>query len=307
MKTIAPRIYRALETRSGRGGLDIVVTAAAASFASLRAPTERRCLELGQLISAAWDGISHDTRRTIAAELGRARRVPRSLVDRFLDSPLDVLEPFLLASPCVTESDLAELAARGEIRIDRLVAARRAAFAGQPAQAAASPWKPAEAGRAEPVSPPLEDAAPGPLASMVRTAADARSFLRRAARPGGAARPAPGIVDTVAGIVAQARSEDPAGVYASLAHVLGLDGQRMREIEADAGGEGLVSALKVLGAGPADALTVAMLLKPAVGHDIRAFEALKAHYRDLDAEEARHRLGLPRQREAFHAAPRCSR
>ena len=71
MKTIPPRIYRSLETRTGRGGLDIS-SRPRRELPSLRAPTDAAASN--SAISAAWDGISHDTRRTIAAELGRARR-----------------------------------------------------------------------------------------------------------------------------------------------------------------------------------------------------------------------------------------
>jgi hypothetical protein len=98
-----------------------------------------------------------------------------------------------------------------------------------------------------------------------------------------AARPA----GTVAGIIAAARAGAVDDAYAGLATMLGLDEAAMAGLVAEPQGEILATALKALRLGSGDALTIIMLLKPRIGLDVGAFDAMKTRYRELDADICR--------------------
>jgi hypothetical protein len=291
MKDEAPRIFRSLEKEAGRGGFDTVVRAAVANYAALRNPSEHRARSLGRLLVPVWDRLSLDTQSAIARSLATAPSLPRNVVECLLAAPADVVGPFLRSSPCLDPDDLAALAASSDPGRRSLAEERSEQLAAD----AALPPQPVPVAR-RPAAATREDlAAPRP-----KTAAEARATLMQLVQPGSAprkaaARPA----GTVAGIIAAARAGEIEDAYAGLATMLGVDQATMAELVAEPQGEILAAALKALRLGSGDALTIIMLLKPRIGLDVGAFEAMKRRYRELDADICRTRLRI--------AAPRATR
>ena len=294
MKDVLPRIYRSLEKDIRRGGFDTIVTAATMSFLTQRAPGKRQLREFGDLVASAWPQLGADTQRTLAQSLASAPNLPVGIVDRICSAPLDIAAPFLRASPCLESRHLEALAQRPDAALHAILAEREAADA---VPAASTPTA-IPAAPAKPETPPSASSPVRPDA-----AAAARAELFRLARPGRApatpaapkAAEAP-LATSISGLVADARAGRLERFYAGLGRMLSLDAATIATIADDASGEWLGRALKVLRAGPTDALTAIMLVKPRIGADVAAFEAMKTIYRGLDAEDCRSRLGLARAR-----------
>ncbi|UIJ70650.1 hypothetical protein [Aurantimonas sp. HBX-1] len=297
MKDEAPRIFRSLEKEAGRGGFDTVVRAAVASYAALRNPSEHQARSLGRLLVPVWDKLGDPTLSGIAVSLADAPSLPRAVVDCLLAAPVDIAAPFLLTSRCLTEDDLAALAASPDPQ-RRQVAAMRA---GTEAVTflAPTPETPPAAVAAEAPSPGAALPSPTPLAG---SAAEARATLRRLVQPGAAPKAAttPG---TVREIIAAARAGEIGRAYRGLARLTELAPDTMTELVAEPSGDLLAAALKAMRVGSGDALTVIMLLKPRVGLDVHAFQAMKGRYRELDAEICRIRLRMAPPRAPQAASP----
>jgi len=299
MKDVLPRIYRSLEKDIRRGGFDTIVTAATMSFLTQRAPGKRQLREFGDLVASAWPQLGADTQRTLAQSLASAPNLPVGIVDRICSAPLDIAAPFLRASPCLETRHLEALAQRPDAALHAILAERVAADA---VPAASTPVS-VPAAAAKPATPPVAVAPSVPAPVRPDAAAAARAELFRLARPGRApAKPsapqaaeAP-LATSVSGLVADARAGRIERFYAGLGRMLSLDAATLATIAEDASGEWLGRALKVLRAGPTDALTAIMLVKPRIGADVAAFEAMKTTYRGLDVDDCRSRLGLARAR-----------
>lgn len=304
MKEVVPSIFRSLEKEAGQGGFDTIVTAAVASFAAHRNPSERQAHEFGRLVAPAWDKIDTKTKRALAAALSQSPRVPRSIVEKLLAAPIDTAAPFLLASPCLTQNDIEALANRSGPKLQRILDRRRAAEqatlpqlaeAGVPAVVPAptmTPLGPTKKEAANVVATD-ESGATGSHTGEPANVSAARATLLRLAEPGKhRARPEASAPTTIVGIVEMARAGCKHLAYDGLALVLKAPASRMQEMIDDPTGESLAAALKAICASPADALTIIMLLKPRVGLDIAVFTAMKSAYRDLDVEECRRRFGL---------------
>ncbi|KQT88221.1 hypothetical protein [Aurantimonas sp. Leaf443] len=289
MTDAQPRLYRSLETNAGRDGFDTIVAAAAATYASLRNPSEAQARDFGRLAAPLWSRIAPETQRTLAAALSRSPRVPRALVERLLAAPVEVSAPFLLASPCLTATDLATMAIEGDARHAEIAARRRSGRAGLAnAPQATGDVAPPLPEAVEPSQPPVSET----LQPAPQTAAETREALRRMVRPGRLFLD-PGAVQTIGDLVGLARSGDGEGVYRGIAHLLAVPEQRIAAMREEAEGRLLAFALKALHAGPADALTIVMLMKPSVGRDVEAFEALRLAYRTLEIDACRAALSLP--------------
>lgn len=292
MKEAAPRIFRSLELPKGSDDFDMIVAAAVSAYGSLRLPTERQSRDFGRLVAPLWEHIAMETRRAVAASLSHAPIVPRVIVDLLVAAPVEVAAPFLVSSPVLSSEDLKRLSASGDARLVRLVEGR---------QARALPVAPPAAVAPEPVRTPLPRVeAPGIAADFIgeapqpptpQQASDAvsltRETLKRLAltgrrRPEATVDPA-----SLDALLAHARTRDGGLFYKTLANLLRVNDERLRAIETEASGAELAAALKALQAREADALTVLMLMKPEVGEDVSAFEAMTRIYRALDADGCR--------------------
>ncbi len=316
MKDVVPSIFRSLEKEAGQGGFDTIVAAAVASFAAHRNPSERQAHEFGRLVAPAWDKIGTKTKRSLAAALSQSPRVPRSIVEKIIAAPIVTAAPFLLASPCLTADDIETLAKRSSPKLQRILDRRRAAEqatlsqlaeAAVPVAVPARTIAPLDAAKKEAanVAAADENVAPKSHTGEPANVSAARATLLRLAEPGKhPAKPEARAPTTIGGVVEMARSGCKQLAYDGLALMLTLTAPRMREMIDDPTGEILAAALKAISVGPADALTIIMLLKPRVGLDIAAFTAMKSAYRDLDIDECRGRFGLssalPARKPATH-------
>lgn len=287
----APHIFRSLERRAGKESFDDVVEAAVAAYGSLRAPSERQARELARLVAPLWSRVGAETRRTAAAVLSHAATVPREVTELLLASPVEIAAPFLVSSPALTESDVARLERSADERVARIARSRR-----ERAGAAPEPAAPALGPRiddAPSIAPDLADLAPEPAAPPVPGAADeAREALRRLALAG--RRPAPAERPTFAALHDLALARDEDGFYAALGALFRLRPETLAQIRDEAGGERLAVALRATGAGAGDAMSVLMMLKPAIGLDVRAFDRLARTYRALGVEDCRRLLDASR-------------
>ncbi|MBB4004190.1 hypothetical protein [Aurantimonas endophytica] len=300
MKDEAPRIFRSLEKEAGRGGFDTVVRAAVASYAALRSPSEHQARSLGRLLVPVWGKLTLETQSGIAFTLAAAPSLPRAVVECLLAAPAPIAEPFLRASRCLTAEDIATLAGSPDPLLRQIAAARGDA---QPA-AETRPREPrVETAPLAAVSAMAPRAAAAPLpAAIPASAAEARATLRMLVQPGAAPRTSttPG---TVKEIIAAARAGEIGRAYRGLAQLLDLGPETMTELVAEPEGDMLASALKAMRIGSGDALTIIMLLKPRIGLDVHAFQAMKGRYRDLDADICRMRLRMAAPRPMRTASP----
>jgi hypothetical protein len=345
MKDDSPRLFRALEKTAGRDGFDTIVSAAVASYGSLRSPGDNQARDFGRLVVPLWDKIQPETRRALAAALSHSPRVPRPIVELLIAEPLEISAPFLMSSPALGATDLLALRTSRDRRLRKIIAGRAAsgatasadapapdapspqapsataepvaaapAAAAPPAPAAAAPATPAvPAGRVAPEQPvaarpsetspasvsPPEDDVPAPLPAPTGAADLIRETLRRLALPGGRDRVAP----TLHELVALAVQQDGARFYEGLRQALDLADEVLQKIADDESGERLAVAIKALGATPADALTILMMLKPDIGLDVTKFSLMTRFYRALKAEDCAALARGPRARRTV-AAPR---
>ncbi|BDA83675.1 hypothetical protein Sa4125_12170 [Aureimonas sp. SA4125] len=332
MKHDSQRLFRALEKTAGRDGFDTIVSAAVASYGSLRSPGDNQARDFSRLVVPLWDKIRPETRRALAAALSHSPRVPRPIVDLLIAEPLEISAPFLTSSPVLGTSDLLALRASRDRRLRKIIAGR----APSPGSATPSPPLATPTASTEPLAAaPLDVSAPKPAGSPepaafetaaapdvftsepqaaapvfpeLRTtgapaagadrseaapqtndmtpspqgAADLiRQTLRRLARPGGREMRGP----SLHALVALAVQQDGASFYEGLRQALDLSQDVLVKIAEDDSGERLAVAVKALGAGPADALTILMMMKPDIGLDVAKFSLMTRFYRALKVED----------------------
>ncbi|MBB3934483.1 hypothetical protein [Aureimonas phyllosphaerae] len=319
MKDAAPRIFRSLERQPAQQQFDTVVTAAITAYGALRHPTQRQADDMARLVVPLWGRIGSETRRNAAAALSHSARVPRSLVDLLVAEPIEVSAPFLISSPVLEERDLAHLSATGDERVIRLLDNRtRRAEGPAPVPAVSAPAA-AETAAAEPAAAAATAAQPDspslapeflaetpllePVASKRRQGPSVdgvREALRRLALTG---RTSPQVqpVDTEA-LLLLAMERQEAAFYDMLSQALPIDGRTVLEIAADPTGERLAVALKALKTPSADAMSIMMMLKPAVGLEVLAFDRLALFYRTLKVEDCRSMVNAARLQPAARAA-----
>lgn len=282
MKEAAPRIFRSLEQSKGSADFDRIVAAAIAAYGSLKAPSEAQARDFARLVAPLWDRIGPDTRRAVAASLSHATRVPRNIVELLLKAPVEISAPFLVSSPVLSDADLASLG--DDPRMRRIVESR---VARAPSLASSAETGSAPTGHRLIVdAPPMADDSLGAFPPPpVDPVAATREILRRLATTGH--RRAEKRLDrkeVLASLFADARARHGEAFYASLARHLSLGAERARAIAQAPDGVELAAALKALGMPDADALSVLMLMKPAVGLHVDAFDAMTEIYRSLDAD-----------------------
>lgn len=347
MKDDSPRLFRALEKTAGRDGFDTIVSAAVASYGSLRSPGDNQARDFGRLVVPLWDKIRPETRRALAAALSHSPRVPRPIVELLIAEPLEISAPFLTSSPALGTADLQALRASRDRRLRKIIEGRTASaeitapretpsaepvaptaaeaappslVTPPPAAATETPEAPAVPTRrvapSEPVAArPAEEALRAGVAPPATSAADLiRETLRRLALPGGRDRAVP----TLHELVALAVQQDGPRFYEGLRQALDLADDVLQMIAEDDSGERLAVAIKALGASPADALTILMMLKPDIGLDVAKFSLMTRFYRALKAEDcaaltrgtrARRTVATPRlepQYEDLQPLPRAA-
>lgn len=300
MRDEAPRIFRSLEKEAGRGGFDTVVRAAVASYAALRSPSEHQARSLGRLLVPVWGKLSAETQSGIAISLAAAPSLPRAVVECLLAAPVGIAEPFLRSSRCLTAEDAAKLAGSSDPVLNKIAVARAepqapGAALPQPLRVGTPPAATAAVSALQPAASPRPAAQPA-------TAAEARAMLRKLVQPGSAPKSTttPG---TIKEIMTAARAGEIGRAYRGLAQLLDLAPDTMNELVAEPEGDMLASALKAGRIGSGDALTIIMLLKPRIGLDVHAFQAMKGRYRELDADICRIRLRMEARRPSQVAAP----
>ncbi|MET0258345.1 MAG: hypothetical protein ABW179_07160 [Methylobacterium sp.] len=313
MNDAAPRIFRSLERSSGQQEFDIVVTAAVAAYSSLRHPNPSQAEDLGRLVRPLWPRITAESRRNVAATLSHTPRVPRVLVEALLAEPLEVAAPFLVSSPTLTGADIARLATSPDERIVRLVR-NRMSRPEAPAPARADPSDgELPATPAAPAMPEADIPAPslaadflavapmrgdGPAAPPLRTAEAVRETLKRLAGAGRGrpAVPPPSLeaAPTFTSLLHHAMMRDDAAFYRTLRGIFGMPEATLRAIETDEEGERLAVSLKALKASSADAMSILMMMKPRIGLDVTAFDAMARFYKALRAEDCRAAIGAAR-------------
>lgn len=317
MKDVAPRIFRSLERPLGQE-FDTVVVAAVSAYGSLRKPTTQQAQDFGRLVCPLWGRTTTETRRHLAATLSHTEVLPRSIVDLLMEAPVEIAAPFLISSPALTTSDLDKLAAGGDASVTKLIqgrlerarqgpAPRRSEAASVPDTPVQSVSAPETGTNSTPIiaSPSL---APEFLSETpfmptaeapARPRADsARETLRRLVSTGRQTPPSSSI-PTFADLFDAAMAKNESEFYQLIGEIFGLSPEALLPIAEDPTGERLAVVLRALKASPADALSVLMLLKPAVGLDVMAFDAMTRFYRNLRPEDCRALLAASRLPSSF--------
>jgi hypothetical protein len=346
MKDAAPRIFRSLERQFGLGEFDTVVAAAVATFGSLRNPSATQVEDLSRLVVPLWGRTRDETKRNVAASLSHAKRVPRSLVELLMESPVEVAAPFLVSSPALSEADLAALAASPDERVAKLVRNRDARGAQPPAALpqpavvarAAAPETMEERAPAVSRAPapetvetrsesevetrqpiaapslaadflaqtPFNARAPSPGRRLPpRNADEARELLRRLATAGrGTPKPqTAGLPD----LLDAAFAREDVLFYEILSEIFHFDPDTLSRLIEEPSGETLAVALRALKASSADALSILMLMKPAVGLDVATFDSMARFYNALKPEDCRAVIDAAKARHQPLHAPETYR
>ncbi|KQT54258.1 hypothetical protein ASG43_01140 [Aureimonas sp. Leaf454] len=325
MKDANPRIFRSLETAAGSAEFDTIVAAAVSSYGALRRPSELQARDFARLVLPVWDRLRPESKRALGASLSHSENVPRGIVQKLLDEPIEIAAPFLVSSPVLTDADRLKIARDRDLRLpraqgpglpriemdapaadDRTSGGEREGgrtagneTTGFTSAAVAAP----QADRAEiratasamerpqawEQRPSAEHKEPGQAAAAVREA------LRRLVQPGrrSAARRM-----TLTDLVELSVRGDRLETMSVLADMAGIDERAAERIAEDETGERLAVALKAIGASDADAMTILMMLKPKIGLDVAVFDIMARYYKALKRDDCVLIVGGRRRVEA---------
>lgn len=323
MTDASPHIFRSLEKTIGPEGFDTIVRAAVASYAALQRPSETQARDFGRLVIPLFDRTDAETRRVLAASLSATPRLPRPLVERILAEPIEIVAPFLLSSPLLKSDDIAHLTARRDPSLKKILVARRLAN-----RTVAEPRRRPKALETPPGVPQAHESAAAEVSRLTPSrqtallsmgtntefvggngsaeissdalpasvtppdqAEETRRILRQMVLPGRKPAPHERQYDRL-DLLSLAIAKDREGFYAALAGKLLLDSSAMASIESDEVSEPLAVALRATDVTTADAMTILMMMKPRIGADVVAFEAMERLYAALDAADCAARFGI---------------
>jgi uncharacterized protein (DUF2336 family) len=309
MKDANPHIFRSLETAAGSAEFDTIVTAAVSTYGALRKPSETQARDFARLVLPVWDRLKPQTKRALGASLSHSTNVPRGLVEKLFDEPIEIAAPFLVSSPVLTPADRLRIAQDRDLRLRRVSDAAPSAVerstaspasvaepaAEQPADPIVQPGGDEKANRRH---PPREE--PATIYEPGKAAAAVRETLRRLVQPGSRSSSQR---MTMIDLLDLAVRGDAAETLAGLADMAGIDGKAADRIAADETGERLAVALKAIGASDADAMTIIMMLKPRVGLDVAIFDIMARYYRALKRDDCILLIGGRRRAEAPSLEP----
>lgn len=270
-----PRLYRSLEKRTVQTELDSVLMAAVASYTAMLRPGETHARNLARLIVPAWPMISGKTQAEIAGHLALSPELTPDLVATLATAPITIIRPEDLAAYPATASG--------------------------------------------PTGPSGPSARRPPRAEPVGAVDAAREALRWLARPAPVPTPTPAreawmpdrppvdVPKSLAQLFAALREAPPREGFSILARFARLDTAFADEMASEASGFLLASVLKAIGARFEDSVKIGLVLVPSLALNAAAFAAFKSHYRNLDRQRCRTRLGLLEIVPAVHTPPRHAR
>jgi len=105
---------------------DDVLMATIASFQDIAHPGRQQMRQFAELFGPLFDQVSGETRRTAVAALSRCRRVPDEIARIVSNQPIEVSAPFIVNSPAIGETILAQIVERGDTAQIRAIARRKA-------------------------------------------------------------------------------------------------------------------------------------------------------------------------------------
>ena len=244
---------------------------------------ERRYTEL---VMRLLDAVDVSARAAVAHKLAAYAAAPAPVIRRLARDFLEVAEPVLKHSPCLTGPELLAIIEDFGPRYAAAIAARRVsdlprAAAATPAQASTVPRRGGEALPALATPPSAVDSgAPLGMVFLAASSAERRAILSNLADPAGeetAELPRPGaeVIHRLEGAALQRR---PGDFQRDLQRALTISAELAAEIVQDDGGELLLLALKALGMPPDVLLRVLLFLNPAIGQSVpQVFELARLY------------------------------
>jgi hypothetical protein len=245
---------------------------------------ERRYTEL---VMRLLDAVDVATRAAVAHKLAAYAAAPAPVIRRLARDFLEVAEPVLKHSPCLTGPELLAIIEDFGPRYAAAVAARKVpelpgpAAAATPLQASTVPRRGGESlpALARPPSAPDSGASLG-MVFLAASSAERRAILSNLADPAGEEiselpRAGTDVIHRLEGAALQRR---PGDFQRELQRALTLSTELAAEIVQDDGGELLLLALKALGMPPDVLLRVLLFLNPSIGQSVpQVFELARLY------------------------------
>ena len=273
-------------------------------------------LQFTELALRLLDETGIQTRAAVATRLARHAHAPRPIILQLARDVLDVAEPILSHSPCLTPADLDAIAAERGPSYAEIIAKRRRH--GQPLQdPAREPTRDTAAtiaaGDAPPVAaetPPATSAAGAQASELCEAFFAADAEERRlilvtldyvSAVP---AKPPAAMQRSDAWrLESAALQHNTEAVVRDLERVLGVSRRLARRIVNDEGGEPIVAAAKAM-ALPADVLQRMLLfMNPRVGQSVDRVYRLAALYGEITVDAACRLIEIWQEAEPPDAQP----
>jgi hypothetical protein len=279
-----------LEHLARRNGVDIrptlirVLTDLYVQKAGHTPEEERRYTEL---VMRLLDAVDVATRAAVSHKLATYAAAPAPVIRRLARDFLEVAEPVLKHSPCLTGPELLAIIEDFGPRYAAAIAARnlserpRAAAAAAPPPASTIPRRGGDSLPAVAKPPPASDSGvPLGMVFLAASSAERRAILSNLADPAGEAaaelpRPGADVIHRLEGAALQRR---PGDFQRELQRALTISIELAAEIVQDDGGELLLLALKALDMPPDVLLRVLLFLNPAIGQSVpQVFELARLY------------------------------
>ena len=293
---VSSAIFRQLASGGEAHKQERLFNAAISAFAALTRPARREIAQLDDLTLPLFPAISVEARRHAAAVLCECLTPPPNLLRRLCDEPIEISAPLLVRSKALRDVDLISLIAQHGLPHARVIGRRAvlnpaiaALIRAMTAQEGASPGRPVS-----PRAPQPEQS--GTLEQTVRD--KLRSMMRSTARRDGAPVQAPPSSTLPQGpgvgfdldLRTAALADDDAKFVGALADRLVITTDAARRIVGFATPSELMTALKLLGQGDADAFLITAAHFPAQLADRVAIRLFIERYRAISSHTAQARL-----------------
>ncbi|WP_157384600.1 hypothetical protein [Nitratireductor soli] len=296
-------IFRQLASGGEAHKAERLFHAAISAFATLTRPTRSEIAQLDALTLPLFPAVPVEARRYAAAVLCECPAPPPGLLRRLCDEPIEISAPLLVRSKALSDVDLISLIAQHGLPHARVIGRRGAlnpaiaalirAMAAQEGASLGHPVSPRRQQSDQPGMP--EQAVRDKLLSMMRATAQRDVAPTQAPLPSTQMESAKVRVDQ--DLRDAALADDEGKFVSALADRLGISIDRARRIVGFVTPSELMTGLRLLGLGDAEAFLIAATHFPAQLSNRPAIRLFVERYRALSLETAQRRL---RQWQAAH-------
>lgn len=278
---VSSAVFRQLASGDEAHRSERLFRAAISAFASLVRPTRREIAQLDDLTRPLYDLVPVETRRYAAAMLCECGTLPPDLLGRLSAEPVEISAPLLVRSPALTDAQLIRLIAANGVAHARAIG-RRAGLDPAIAALVRALISQSPSGRQPLPAPPalqasaIEEAVRRRLRSIMRA-----PRAGPGAQLGNPADPA---------LLTAALSGDRSRFTETLAARLGLAAETMLSLLEDGSDGNLVTGLRALALGEAEAVLLCATQRPGQFTDRATISAFITRFRSIPVYAAQRQV-----------------